>query len=49
MKLMGRSDRAWKNLEADRHIKEKLMDLKEKLDLSVQFHINSVVDVIVSA
>ena len=27
----------------------KLMDLKEKLDLSVQFHINSAVDAIVSA
>lgn len=37
------------NLEADRHIIGKLMDLKEKLDLSVQFHINSAVDVIVSA
>ena len=31
------------------HYMEKLMDLKEKLDLSVQFHINSAVDVIVSA
>ena len=48
MKLMGRSDRAGKNLEADRHIIGKLMDLKEKLDLSVRFHINSAVDATVS-